>query len=432
MDLFEAGNQEKRFAQMPLAARMRPRTLDEFYGQAHILGREKLLRRMIETDQMQSLIFWGPPGCGKTALAHIIAEQTKARFVKLNAVIAKVDDLRQVIKDAKDNQSLYSQRTIVFVDELHRFNKAQQDALLPDVEDGTIILIGATTQNPFHSVISALVSRSQVFRFESLEPDAIADLLKSALIDDRGLGRLRAGIEADALSALATLADGDARKALNALELAATALAPGQSITQSMAEEAIQSKTVVYDENDHYDTISAFIKSMRGSDPDAAVYWLAKMIYAGEDPAFIARRIVICASEDVGNADPQALVVANAAREVVEFVGLPEARIPLSQAAIYVACAPKSNASYLAIDAALADVKQAPTQKVPDHLKNAVTAGEKQMGIGKGYQYAHNHGGYVAQSHMPEPKIYYRPTENGMEKKIKEKLSQLRLAPDVM
>ncbi|MFC1478843.1 replication-associated recombination protein A, partial [Candidatus Margulisiibacteriota bacterium] len=434
MELFAEANKETNFRQSPLAIRMQPQTLDDVFGQEHILGKSKPLRLMIEADKIQSLIFFGPPGCGKTALAHVIARKTEASFVKLNAVIAKVDDLRQVIRKAKDQRAMYGKRTIVFIDELHRFNKSQQDALLPDVEDGTIILIGATTQNPFHSVISALVSRSQVFRFEELTTDTLAELLKKSLTDERGLKEYSIQADEEALEFLAARSQGDARKALNALELGViTRMHTDESedsnprlLTLADAEEAIQSKAVVYDENEHYDVISAFIKSMRGSDPDAAVYWLAKMLYAGEDPAFIARRIVICASEDVGNADPQALVVANAARQTVEFIGMPEARIPLSQAAIYVACAPKSNAGYLAIDEALADVKSKPAQKVPDHLKNAVYKGEKELGIGKDYKYAHSYGGFVKQSYMPEPKIYYNPTENGIEKRIKEKLDKLR------
>ncbi|MFA5927923.1 MAG: replication-associated recombination protein A [Candidatus Margulisiibacteriota bacterium] len=430
MDLFTSSREKELFDQMPLAVRMQPQTLDEVIGQEHILGPDKPLRKMIEADKLQSLIFFGPPGCGKTALAQVIAKRTEALFVKLNAVIAKVDDLRLVIKNAKDQRAMYGKRTIVFIDELHRFNKSQQDALLPDVEDGTIIMIGATTQNPFHAVISALVSRSQVFRYEELGTKALVELLQKALIAERGLKQFNVTAEAGALEFLAEQAEGDARKALNALELGVLTLGTRKVFTKADAEEAIQSKAVVYDENDHYDVISAFIKSMRGSDPDAAVYWLAKMIYAGEDPAFIARRIVICASEDVGNADPQALVVANAARETAEFIGLPEARIPLAQAAIYVACAPKSNASYVAIDAALADVKSQPTRKVPDHLKNAVYDGEKKMGIGKDYKYAHSYGGYVKQAYMPEPKIYYEPTENGVEKRIKEKLDKLRGGED--
>ena len=437
MDLFETARQHEIFSQRPLAVRMQPRNIDEVVGQKHLIAKDKLLRKMIESDQIQSLIFFGPPGCGKTALAHVIARKTDGQFVKLNAVTAKVDDLRQVIKSAKDQQSMYGKRTIVFVDELHRFNKAQQDALLPDVEDGTIILIGATTQNPFHSVISALVSRSQVFRLEELIVKDIKQLLVRALQDERGLGRYNVNADDDALEFLATRADGDARKALNSLELGMLMLsnncdennnpdkATQARFTKKDAEEAIQSKAIVYDENEHYDIISAFIKSMRGSDPDASVYWLAKMLYAGEDPAFIARRIVICAAEDVGNADPQALVVANAARETVEFIGMPEARIPLSQATIYVACAPKSNASYLAIDEALADVQNNPSQKVPNHLKNAVYQGERELGIGKDYKYAHDYGGHVKQAYMPEPKQYYRPSENGVEKRIFQRLRDL-------
>jgi len=433
MELFENANEEELFYQKPLATRMQPQTLDEVQGQKHILGPGKLLRNLIEQDKIHSLIFFGPPGCGKTALANVIARCTEANFVKLNAVIAKTEDLRQVISKAKEQKTLYLKRTILFIDELHRFNKMQQDALLPDVEEGTIILIGSTTQNPFHSVISALVSRSQVFRLEALTTKDILQVLNKALTDEKGLKNFNIKAQKDALEFLAAKANGDARKALNSLEVGVIASSSNNDKKKSQvifskqdAESAIQQKAIAYDENEHYDIISAFIKSMRGSDPDATIYWLAKMIYAGEDPAFIARRIVICASEDVGTADSQALVVANAAREAVEFIGMPEARIPLAHAAIYVACAPKSNACYKAIDEALEDVKNNPTQEIPDHLKNASYDGEKKLGIGQDYKYVHDYGGYTKQSYMPEPKNYYKPTNNGIEQRIKEKLDKLR------
>jgi putative ATPase len=418
----------------PLAARMRPATLDEVVGQTHILGPGKLLRRAIEADRIASVLFYGPPGVGKTSLAQVIALSTRSKFERLSGVESTVADIRRVVAAAANRKETSGQRTILFVDEIHRFNKAQQDVLLPDVESGVIRLIGATTHNPFFYVNSPLVSRSQIFQLEPIPPDALCVLMRRALADPvRGLGKNKVAADDAALMHLAVTADGDARKCLNALEVGVLTTAPDADgvvhLTMAVAEESIQRKAVVYDaEGDqHYDTISAFIKSMRGSDPDAAVYWLAKMLYAGEDIRFIARRIVICASEDVGMADPQALILAVAAQQAVEFLGMPEARIPLSQAAIYVATAPKSNKAYLAIDAALADVKEGVTLPVPLHLRDAHYKGAKKLGHGEGYQYAHDYeGGYVPQAYLPEGKVYYQPTENGHERRVKERLDYWR------
>ena len=399
----------------PLAYRMSPRTLDEYVGQKHILGPGKLLRRAIEADRITSLILYGPPGIGKTALAKIIARKTKSDFEWLNAATIGLDELRKVIQQAKKKKS-EGIRTILFLDEIHRFNKLQQDALLPDVEEGNIILIAATVENPFFYVNSTLLSRSQVFQFKPLSKEELLVLIKKAIVDkERGLGNLQIAADEDAMQHIAEMSDGDARKALSALEIAAlTTPADDNSqirITIEIAEESIQKKHVVYDKkgNQHYDTISAFIKSMRGSDPDAAVYYLAKMIYAGEDPRFIARRIVICASEDVGNADPMALLIATSALRAVEFIGMPEGKIPLAQATIYVAKAPKSNACYKAIEAALNDVTTEETMEVPDHLKDSHYPGAKKLGHGKGYKYPHNYGGYVEQDYLPKKKKYYKP-----------------------
>lgn len=418
----------------PLAARMRPATLDEVVGQTHILGPGKLLRRAIEADRIASVLFYGPPGVGKTSLAQVIALSTRSKFERLSGVESSVADIRRVVAAAANRKETSGQRTILFVDEIHRFNKAQQDVLLPDVESGVIRLIGATTHNPFFYVNSPLVSRSQIFQLEPIPPDALCVLMRRALADPvRGLGKHKVTADDAALMHLAVTADGDARKCLNALEVGVLTTPPdaegGVHLTLAVAEESIQRKAVVYDaEGDqHYDTISAFIKSMRGSDPDAAVYWLAKMLYAGEDIRFIARRIVICASEDVGMADPQALILAVAAQQAVEFLGMPEARIPLSHAAIYVATAPKSNKAYLAIDAALADVKSGVTLPVPLHLRDAHYKGSKKLGHGEGYQYAHDYeGGYVPQAYLPEGKVYYQPTENGHERRVKERLDYWR------
>lgn len=418
MDLFgeeptEKGTQPD--ASSPLPYRMFPRTIDEYAGQGHILGEGKLLRRAVDADRITSLILYGPPGTGKTALARVIAARTKARFEWLNAATAGLDDLRKVIQAARKRRDK-GMRTILFLDEIHRFNKLQQDALLPDVEEGSVILIAATVENPFFYVNSALLSRSQVFELKPLTVQDLLTLLQRALHDsERGLGHLAVQADEDALRHIATMSDGDARKALSALEIAVLTTAPGKdgsiSLTLKAAEESIQKKAVVYDKegDQHYDTISAFIKSMRGSDPDAVVYYLAKMLYAGEDPRFIARRIVICASEDIGEADPMALLIATAALRAVEFIGMPEARIPLAQAALYLARAPKSNVCYRAIEAAMEDVEKEQTMEVPDHLKCTAYRGAKKLGHGEGYKYPHDHGGYVEQEYLPRKKKYYNP-----------------------
>jgi putative ATPase len=420
VDLFDSdpdiGQMKQSEGQIdPLAYRMAPRSIDEYVGQEHIVGKGKLLRRAIEADRISSLILYGPPGTGKTALAKVIAAKTLSRFEWLNAATASLDDLRKIIQSAR-NRKAKGIRTILFLDEIHRFNKLQQDALLPDVEEGNIVLIAATVENPFFYVNSALLSRSQVFELKHLTIEDILNIMENALRDpDRGLGKMNILTDEDALVHMARMSDGDGRKALSALEVAALTTQPDADgairITLQVAEESIQKKVIVYDKkgDQHYDTISAFIKSMRGSDPDAVAYYLAKMIYAGEDPRFIARRIVICASEDVGNADPMALVVATSALRAVEFVGMPEARIPLAQAAIYVALAPKSNASYRAIEAALEDVKTEETMEVPDHLKDSSYPGAKKLGHGEGYKYPHTYGGQVEQEYLPQKKKYYSP-----------------------
>jgi putative ATPase len=439
MDLFqdpEKSTQELK--DLPLAVRMRPQNLEEFVGQKHILGKGKLLRRAIEADRMSSLILFGPPGTGKTSLAWCVANVTQAHYSAINATTSNVEELRKVIAQAKNRRTQAGKKTILFIDEIHRFNKAQQDVLMPDVEEGNPVLIGATVHNPFFYLASPLLSRSLVFELKSLKQQEIAEILNAALKDKtRGLGGLKIKIDKNALNFLAKSCEGDARRALNALEVGALTTPKAKDGTINfdleVAAESIQKKVVVYDKDEdaHYDTISAFIKSMRGSDPDAAIYWMAKMLYAGEDPRFIARRIVICAAEDVGNADPLALVLANAALQVSEFVGMPEARIPLAQAAIYVACAPKSNASYLAIEKAYADVESKRTQEVPTHLKDANYSGAETLGHGKGYKYAHEYKDhYVDQKYTRKAVKYYEPTESGHEAKIKERLEKLKEKPD--
>jgi len=413
---------------------MRPRHLGEYVGQTHILAPGQLLRRAIEADRIQSLIFYGPPGTGKTSLAQIIARQTKSKFERLSGVESNVADMRRVLSGAAHRLENTGQTTILFIDEIHRFSKSQQDVLLPDVESGVVKLIGATTHNPFFFVNSPLVSRSQIFELKPLTEDELFDLIARALIDaDRGIGFMKIKIEKEAARHLARLADGDARKALNALEIAALTTPPDAEgairITLPVAEASIQKKAVVYDGDGdaHYDTISAFIKSMRGSDPDAALYWLAKMIHAGEDPRFIARRIVIHAAEDVGLADPMALVLANAAFQAAEFIGWPEARIPIAEATIYIATANKSNSTVVAIDAALEDVKSGRTLAVPEHLRDASYQGAKRLGHGEGYKYAHDYEGhFVPQDYLGADKRYYEPTEQGVEKKIKDRLDLWR------
>jgi len=442
MDLLEE-NREKVRREAPLAARMRPSSLSEWVGQEHIIGKNTLLTRAIRADKLTSLIFYGPPGTGKTTLASVISAATQAFFVQINATAAGVKDIQRAVEEAKSAIALYGTRTILFVDEIHRFNKLQQDALLPYVENGTVILIGATTENPYFEVNKALVSRSMIFELFPLTRENILSLLHRALEDkERGLGDYLIDAHEDALDFLADKANGDARAALNALELAAItseADAKGRIVLDlEVAAACIQKRALMYekDGDNHYDTISAFIKSMRGSDPDAAVYYLARMIHAGEDPKFIARRIVICASEDVGNADPHALQVAVAALQAVQFIGMPEGRIILSQAVTYIACAPKSNAAYVAIGEAMADVENTQIKTLPIHLKDPGFGGGKPWGVGNdlghgdGYKYAHDFPGhYVPQDYLPEElkaRTYYRPTENGVERKIKEALKALR------
>jgi putative ATPase len=429
----EGQSHEEVTQHQPLAARMRPRDLSEFVGQPHILGQGQLLRRAIEADRIQSLIFYGPPGTGKTSLAQIIARQTRCKFERLSGVESNVADMRRVLAGAANRLQNKGQSTILFIDEIHRFNKAQQDVLLPDVEGGIVRLIGATTHNPFFFVNSPLVSRSQIFELRPLSQTELLELLNRALTDrERGLGFLKIQADAPALGHLAKISDGDARKALNALEIAALTTPPGPSgiihIDLKVAEESIQKKAVVYDDEDaHYDTISAFIKSLRGSDPDAALYWLAKMIHAGEDPRFIARRIVIQAAEDVGLADPMALVLANAAFQAAEFIGWPEAQIPLAEATIYIATAPKSNSTVMAIGAALKDVESGRTLPVPEHLRDSHYPGAKRLGHGEGYKYAHDYKGhFVPQDYLGSERRYYEPTEQGTEKRIKERLDKWR------
>jgi putative ATPase len=432
-DLFGASNIEENGIdpEAPLAARMRPRSLGEYLGQQHILGPGKLLRRAIESDRLASIIFYGPPGSGKTSLAQIIAATTKSHFERLSGVESSVADMRRVAAAATFRRRSNGGRTILFIDEIHRFNKAQQDVLLPDVESGNLRLIGATTHNPFFYVNSPLVSRSQVFQLEPLSHEDLVQVMNHALCDsERGFGKLKVKADPAALAFLSEISDGDARRSLNALEIAVLTTAPDADgvirIDRSVAEESIQKKAVSYDANEteHYDTISAFIKSMRGSDPDATLYWLAKMLYAGEDIRFIARRIVIAASEDVGMADPNALAVAVAAQQAVEFVGLPEAQIPLAHAAVYLATAPKSNRAWSGLKKAMEDVKQGRILAVPKYLRGT---GSKLLGEGAGYKYAHDYeGGYVPQAYLPEGRIYYEPTENGFERRVKERLDYWR------
>ncbi len=431
-DTGEESSQSHKYE--PLAARMRPRTLAEYVGQGHILAPGKLLRRAIEADRIQSLIFFGPPGTGKTSLAQIIANQTRSRFERLSGVESNVADMRRVLGTAANRLANSGATTLLFIDEIHRFNKSQQDTLLPDVENGTVRLIGATTHNPFFFVNSPLVSRSQIFELQPISLAETAQLIQRALDDgERGLGHLNCEAAPEVVEHLARVSDGDARKALNSLEIAALTTPPDDDgtvrITLQIAEDCIQKKVVVYDgdEDAHYDTISAFIKSMRGSDVDATLYWLAKMIHAGEDPRFIARRIVIHAAEDVGLADPMALVLANAAFQAAEFIGWPEARIPIAEAAIYIAGANKSNSVIKAIDAALADVRSGKTIPVPPHLKDSHYAGAAKLGHGEGYKYSHDFPGhFVAQDYLGAARRFYEPTEQGAEKKIKARVDYWR------
>ncbi len=436
MDIFDMIQKKTQEKEAPLPARMRPKILDDVVGQEHILGKDKLLYRAIKADKLGSLILYGPPGTGKTTLAKVIANTTKAHFLQLNATIAGKKDIQKVVEEAKDNVTLTGKKTILFIDEIHRFNKAQQDALLPHVEDGTVTLIGATTENPYFEVNGALVSRSRIFELKPLTREAVKQLIYRSLKKDVQLVNMNIEIEEDAVEFLADIAGGDARAALNAIELASLTTEPDEhgclNLTVAVMEECIQKRAIGYDKqgDKHYDTISAFIKSMRGSDPDAAIYYLARMIYAGEDPKFIARRIVICAAEDVGNADPQALVVASAAASAIQFIGMPEGQIILSQAAAYVATAPKSNTAVIGIFSALDDVKKYGIKTVPPHLQDAHYQGAKDLGRGVGYRYAHdykNH--YVKQQFLPDElvgKTYYEPSHNGYEKQIREWMAYIQ------
>lgn len=436
MDLFDYMREQNKETSGPLASRMRPTTLDEVVGQQHIVGKDKLLYRAIKADKLSSIIFYGPPGTGKTTLAKVIAHTTSAEFMQINATSAGKKDMEEVVEQAKNNQGMYQKKTILFIDEIHRFNKGQQDYLLPFVEDGTIILIGATTENPYFEVNGALLSRSVIFELKKLSTDDIKVLLNRALNDtEKGMGAYNAQIDDDALDFLADVSNGDARAALTAIELGVLTTDRSDDgiihITIDVASECIQKRVISYDKkgDNHYDTISAFIKSMRGSDPDAAVYYLARMLYAGEDVKFIARRIMILASEDIGNADPMAMAVAASAAAEVERVGMPEAQIILSQAVTYMACAPKSNASYNAISAAMSCVKQTKTPAVPAHLQDAHYGAAEKLGHGVGYKYAHdypNH--YVKQQYLPDgltDRVFYKPTDIGYEAKIKAHMDEL-------
>jgi putative ATPase len=436
MDLFT--QDEVDCKAQPLAARMRPRTIDAIVGQEHILGDGKLLRRAISADRLGSIILYGPPGCGKTSLAEVIASTTQRRFERASGVIANVETLRAAVSSAQYRKQHEGTETILFIDEIHRFNKAQQDVLLPHVENGVITLVGATTHNPLFFVIGPLISRSQIFELAPLSAESILQLLRRSLDDERGLTAFNVKADDDALVHLSQVSDGDARPALNALEIAVLTTPPDKKgtvhVTREIAEDSIQKKAVLYDrdEDQHHDTISAFIKSVRGSNPDAALYWLAKMVYAGEDPRFIARRLVILASEDIGNADPRGLTLAVSAMHAVEFVGMPEARITLAQATTYLASAPKSNASYVGITKALADVESGKTLPVPEHLKNIRVSSQAAASPvddqrDSEYVYPHDHPGhFVAQEYMASTAIYYEPTESGYEDIIKKRLARLK------
>ncbi|NLN14845.1 MAG: replication-associated recombination protein A [Tissierellia bacterium] len=436
MDLFTLGLEEKLKRNAPLADRMRPESIDEFIGQGHLIGKGKFLSRSIKADRITSMIFYGPPGTGKTTLAMIISKSTNMIFEKLSAVSSGVKDIREVISRAEENLKLYNRRTILFIDEIHRFNKSQQDALLPYVERGIVILIGATTENPYFEVNKALLSRVMVLRLEPLGREDLRMLIQRALKDEvKGLGRYKVQITQEAIDYLITVADGDGRTLLNSLEIGVLSTPEDEGGIIHLDLEAIKSsiqiKAVKYDKagDEHYDTVSAFIKSMRGSDPDATLYWLAKMIEAGEDPKFIARRIIISASEDVGNADPNALNIAVSAFNAINIIGMPEGRIPLAQAALYIATAPKSNAVYMAIDRALEDIRKDEVGRVPIHLRDAHYAGAKNLGHGKGYKYPHDYeGAYVKQQYLPhefKDRRYYIPTDYGFEKEIKKRMASL-------
>ncbi len=433
MELFDAESKNRMDKARPLADRLRPGILEEIVGQEHLIAKGKLLWRAIKSDNFTSIILFGPPGCGKTALGLVIANTTKRHFYYLNAVTANVKDIRKIVTEAKSRLSDEGKKTVLFIDEIHRFNKAQQDALLPDVERGVISVVGATVMNPFFSVIPPLLSRSLIFELKKLEKEEIKKIIRKALEDkERGFGKIKVEIIPGNIEFISRVSGGDARKALNALEMAVLTTEPKNgvvNITREVIEDSVQKKQVIYDStgDGHYDTASAFIKSMRGSDPDASVYWLAKMLYAGEDPMFIARRMVICASEDVGNADPMALVVAQAAADAVNFVGMPEAKIILSQVAVYIAVASKSNASYKAISAAWADIEKGEVMEVPMHIKDSSYKSAKTIGRGVEYKYPHNFpGNYVKQRYLPKDKRYYYPSDNGDEKQIAERLKNWR------
>ena len=435
VDLFENERNKAMSREAPLAARMRPRTFDEYAGQEHIVGPGRVLRLSIEADSMPSIILWGPPGSGKTTLANLIANITQSHFDPVSAVTAGVADLRKVVAEARERRGMYGRRTILFVDEIHRFNKAQQDVILPHVEEGAVTLIGATTENPSFEVNAPLLSRCRVFALKALTDDDVATVVRRAVEDEeRGIASLQVVLAVDALNHLVGMANGDARVALNALEMAAAATPPNASgsrnVTLETVEDALQQRTLQYDKagDQHYDTISAFIKSVRGSDPDAAVYWLGRMIEAGEDPMFIARRLVILAAEDVGMADPQGLPIAVAAQQAVHLIGLPEGAIPLAEATVYLATAPKSNAAYVALNRAMEDARNTRNEPVPMHLRNAPTRLMRDMGYGQGYRYGHDYdGGFVPMDNLPESlrdRRYYRPTDRGHERTVAQRLEE--------
>ncbi len=430
MSLFDANEEANRQGALPLAARMRPRSLAEFVGQGHFLGEGKLLRRLIAADRLGSLIFYGPPGTGKTTLARLLAGETRSTFRQVSAVTSNVKELRELLNEARDRLAAGGRRTLLFVDEIHRFNKAQQDVLLPEVEEGIVILAGATTENPFFAINSPLVSRSRVFQFQPLSTDEIKTILRRALADaERGLGRYEVRVHEDALDFLAETSDGDARRALSALEVGVLSSAVPVEFTRELAAESVQRKAVQYDRDGdtHYDSISALIKSIRGSDPDAALYWLARMLEGGEDVRFLARRLVILASEDVGNADPAALGLSVAAAQACELVGLPECQLNLAQAVIYLACAPKSNAATVGIAEARGDVREGRILPVPVHLRDTHYRGAKRLGHGVGYQYAHDHPeGVAEQDYLGVEREYYRPTDRGFEQELGKRLEAIR------
>ena len=434
MTLFEHSADSQMRREAPLAARMRPRNFDEYAGQEHLVGPGRALRKSIEADQIPSMVLWGPPGSGKTTLANLIATMTRSYFSPVSAVASGVADLRRIVKEARDRLGMQRQRTILFIDELHRFNKAQQDVILPHVESGTVILIGATTENPSFEINSPLLSRSRVFTLQPLSNEQLTDIVRTALQDnERGLGRLSPQMDDETMGGLVEISNGDARTVLNALEMAVLATDPDEDGTRDITTQTIEDATQrfhLYDKagDQHYDTISAFIKSMRGSDPDAAIYYLARMIEAGEDPLFITRRLVILAAEDVGMADPRALTMAVAAQQAVHLIGMPEGRILLAEATVYLATAPKSNASYIAINKAIEDVQRSRNDPVPKHLRNAVTGLMKDEGYGEGYKYAHDHeGSFTPMQNLPESlkgRRYYDPTDHGYEAQIAERLKR--------